>query len=137
MKKPEPSRKRRKQKPRSRNPFYDEEGRPTKKLRHLVWCANFEKDFAARESLRQAFERWLDEWNAEMVIELGEIIRDCRRGFEKLTVKDRATVYAIRAIQELCVDPRFDDSAKPSITLLKEKTLELMARDAPLLPGET
>jgi len=136
-KRSEASRKRRKRKPRSRNLYLDEERRPTKKFQHLVWCANFEQDFAAREPLRQAFDRWLDKGNAEMVDELAKIIRDCRRGFENLTIKDRAIVYAIRAIRELCADPRYDDSAKPSITLLKAKTLELMARGVPLLPGET
>jgi hypothetical protein len=129
-------RKRRKPIARSRNPFYDEKGRPTQKLQHLVWCANFEEIFEDRDPLRQAFERWINEWDAEMHEKLAKVVRDCRRGFENLTIKDRATVYAIRAIKELYADPRFD-SEKPSIPMLKARTLELMVRDAPLLPGET
>jgi hypothetical protein len=130
-------RKRRKRKPRKRSPYLDQDGRPTKRFQHLVWCANFHEIFVDRDPLRQAVDRWIDQWNAEMLEELAKITLDCRRGFENLTIKDRATVYAIRAIRELCVDPRFDDSAKPSITMLKAKTLELMARGASLLPGET
>jgi hypothetical protein len=128
-------RKRQKRKSRSRNPYL-EEGKPTKRLQHLIWCANFEENFPDREALRQAIDRWVDEENAEMLDELAKIVRDCRRRFESLSIKERAIVYAIRAYREVCADPRFD-SARPSLPILKAKTLELMASNAPLLPNET
>jgi hypothetical protein len=158
MKNRAPARKkqRRKRKTRSANPFYDESGEPTKKLLHLIWCANFEDDRAnivrhcqahgngqawadeyvwvAGDPLTQVFHQWIHTSNAEMLEELAAVVRDCRTGFKK--VRDRATIFAIRAYNQLLTDPQFD-AEKPPLVILKNLALELLAQDESRLNGGT
>ena len=146
-----------------RNPFYYRDKStggllPTAKLLHLVWCANYEEDRAnierhcqahgydpvrgdeytwvAYDELTLAFFKWIHTGDADGLERLVPVVRDHKNRFGDLSVRDRATIYMIRAANEILGNPYFD-SERPAVEILVDKTLELWAPNEARLKNET
>jgi hypothetical protein len=138
--------------------FYDVDGRPTSKFRYLILLANFPRTteslrqwrcadpdddcvWATDDDLSQSMCRWASDdrtsHGAAALRELARLVDDYRilfagrksPGDRTIPARDKATVFAIQAMQELLGLPEFDSkkSRRPSLSRLKKKALELWA----------